>query len=134
MVAGYRESTNSDSGTEADDEHFLKGLPAPKLRPHKGLRGSDGSLSNSPSPLLSPAILDEDVQRMLGSGRTPSATAIALTQEEVRKSAEKLRRKRKVEIVRRATEAAILIFVGSILCMSYEVRELLQLWRRGGRC
>src|SRR3954451_14065609 len=36
--------TPSDSGTEADDEStgILRGLPAPPLRPHKGLRSGEG--------------------------------------------------------------------------------------------
>lgn len=126
---GYRESTNSDSGTEADDEHFLKGLPAPKLRPHKGLRGVEGSLSSSPSPLLSPAILDEDAAKVRSYLRR--ASAIILDEGEVRKAAEKLRHKRRLEILRRATEGAILLLVGSILCFDLDVRRLLRLWRRG---
>jgi hypothetical protein len=125
----YRESTNSDSGTEADDEHFLKGLPAPKLRPHKGLRGVEGSLSSSPSPLLSPAILDEDPAKVRSYLRR--ASAIILDEGEVRKAAEKLRHRRRVETLRRATEGAILLLVGSILCLDLDVRKLLRLWRRG---
>lgn len=42
----------SDSGTEADDEHFLKGLPAPRSKPHKGLRGMNEVLSGMSTPLL----------------------------------------------------------------------------------
>ncbi|PMD34865.1 hypothetical protein L207DRAFT_638357 [Hyaloscypha variabilis F] len=124
----YRESTNSDSGTEADDEHFLKGLPAPKLRPHKGLRGVEGSLSSSPSPLLSPAILDEDPAKVRNYLRKASITI--LDDERVRKVAEKLRQKRRVEVLRRATEGAILVLVGSMLCCDLDVRKLLRLWRR----
>ncbi|CAK7263207.1 dolichol kinase [Sporothrix epigloea] len=41
----------SDSGTEADDEHFLKGLPAPRSRPHKGLRGMSEEFSGASTPL-----------------------------------------------------------------------------------
>jgi len=125
----YRESTNSDSGTEADDEHFLKGLPAPKLRPHKGLKGLEGSLSSSPSPLLSPAILDEDPAKVRNYLRKASITI--LDEERVRKVAEKLRQKRRVEVLRRATEGAILVLVGSMLCCDLDVRKLLRLWRRG---
>ncbi|EPE09466.1 dolichol kinase [Ophiostoma piceae UAMH 11346] len=44
----------SDSGTEADDEHFLKGLPAPRSKPRKGLRGMNEVLSGVSTPLLSP--------------------------------------------------------------------------------
>jgi len=126
----YRESTNSDSGTEADDEHFLKGLPAPKLRPHKGLRGVEGSLSSSPSPLMSPAIIDEDPAKLRNYLRRSSATA--LDERDVQRAAEKLRQKRKVEVLRRATEGVILLLVGSILCSDLDVRKLLRLWRRGG--
>jgi hypothetical protein len=56
-------STGSDSGTEADDEHFLKGLPAPKRRPHKGLIGGEGVPSGASSPLVSPAILKVGLPR-----------------------------------------------------------------------
>jgi hypothetical protein len=125
----YRESTNSDSGTEADDEHFLKGLPAPKLRPHKGLRGVERSLSSSPSPLLSPAIFDEDPAKVQSYLRRPSATT--LDDRDVRKAAAKLRQKRRVEVLRRATEGAILLWGASILCLDFDVRKLLRLWRRG---
>jgi len=125
----YRESTNSDSGTEADDEHFLKGLPAPKHRPHKGLRGLEGTLSSSPSPLLSPAILDEDPAKVRNYLRKASITI--LDEERVRKVAEKLRQKRRLEVLRRATEGAILVLVGSMLCCDLDVRKLLRLWRRG---
>ena len=125
----YRESTNSDSGTEADDEHFLKGLPAPKLRPHKGLRGVEGSLSSSPSPLLSPAILDEDPAKVQSYLRRPSATI--LHEGDVRKAAEKLQQKRRLEVLRRTTEGAILLLGASILCFDLDVRKLLRLWGRG---
>jgi hypothetical protein len=127
---GYRES-NSDSGTEADDEHFLKGLPAPKLRPHKGLRNADGSLSSSPSPLLSPAILNDDIQSIPGFIRKISAASAIQNDEEARTALEKLRRKRRVEIVRRTTEGAILIFIGGVLCLNLEVRDLVRLWKTG---
>jgi hypothetical protein len=128
--AGYRGS-NSDSGTEADDEHFLKGLPAPKLRSHKGLRDGYGSLSTSPSPLLSPAGLGEDSQKLPGYLRKVSAALAVQNKEDASKALEKIRRKRRVEGVRRLTEAALLVFVGGILCLNPEVRNLLGLSRRG---
>jgi hypothetical protein len=123
-----REYLNSDSGTEADDEHFLKGLPAPKLRPHKGLRGADGSLSSSPSPILSPMLCEGDKK---ATQRTLKHTSTALDKNEARKIAERFQQKRRVEVVRRAAEAGILLFVGGILCLNFKVRELLWLWKRG---
>ena len=127
---GYNAPTNSDSGTEADDEHFLKGLPAPKIRPHKGLRALDGSLSGSPSPLLSPALLDGDTQKegYLNRATLPSTS---LKESDAQKIAEKLRHKRRVEVIRRVTEAGILAAVAGLLCLNPEVRQLIWLWRRG---
>jgi hypothetical protein len=127
---GYNASTNSDSGTEADDEHFLKGLPAPKIRPHKGLRGLDGTLSGSPSPLLSPAILDDDTPKE-GYLRRTTLPTTSLKESDARKVAEKFRQKRRVEVIRRVSEAGILGFVTGLLCLSPEVRQLIWLWRRG---
>lgn len=120
----------SDSGTEADDEHFLKGLPAPKLRPHKGLRGAEGTWSSTPSPILSPAILDEDVQKTPGALQRASKT-VTLNEEDIHKTVVRFRHKRRVEVVRRATETAILVFVAGILGLNREVRQLLGLWKRG---
>ncbi|CCD42697.1 hypothetical protein BofuT4_P073090.1 [Botrytis cinerea T4] len=127
---GYIESTNSDSGTEADDEHFLKGLPAPRTKPHKGLRGVDGSMSSTPSPLLSPAILDDEI-RWKESGRIRSTmpTSKIVTKEEQRKLIEKFKQRRRIEIVRRTTEACLLCFVGGIIYQSQGVKEILYLWK-----
>lgn len=124
----YHDPTPSDSGTEADDEHFLKGLPAPRIRPHKGLRGTDGTFSASPSPLPSPAFQDGDVFRQIGYARANTQTGKG---EAARKATDKFRRKRKVEIIRRISETAILAFVGGIICINSEVRQLIWLWRRG---
>ncbi|QSZ29831.1 hypothetical protein DSL72_004349 [Monilinia vaccinii-corymbosi] len=130
---GFVESTNSDSGTEADDEHFLKGLPAPRIKPHKGLRGENGGISSSPSPLLSPAIVDEEM-RWKETGRIRSAAPAfkRLTEEEQMRIIEKFRQRRKIEIIRRTTEASLLCFVGGIIYRSQGVKEILPLWRNGG--
>lgn len=132
QAGGYRESTNSDSGTEADDEHFLKGLPAPKLRPHKGLRGADSSLSGSPSPLLSPTILEEFSPRTPGFRRT-TLPSIFLNEEEARKAEEKFRAKRRVEVARRLTEAALLMALGGLVCQDPKARSVIKYWRAGER-
>ena len=128
---GFRESTNSDSGTEADDEHFLKGLPAPKLRPPKGLRGGDGLLSSTSSPLLSPAILNDVFQGRLGSSVKTILSSDALEESDVRKAVDAFRHKRRIEIVRRVTESSIMGFVALILALNPEVRELAYMWKTG---
>lgn len=122
-------STESDSGTEADDEHILKGLPAPKWRPHKGLRGSDGFASPTPSPLLSPAVLNES-ERSLGYRPKIPGTS-KLINERALSTAEKFRQKRGAEIRRRLVEFTILGIVGLIVVSDDNVRRALQDWRRG---
>lgn len=126
----YKTSTGSDSGTEADDEHFLKGLPAPKIRPHKGLRGFDASLSGTPSPILSPVILEDDIPKSRGFQRQKEVIP-ALADEAARKLLEKVRWKRKVEVIRRCCETSILFFLATLLCFDPQIRKLLHLWRRG---
>ncbi|KIN03690.1 hypothetical protein OIDMADRAFT_158434 [Oidiodendron maius Zn] len=130
----YRESTNSDSGTEADDEHFLKGLPAPRLRPPKGLRGIDGSLSGTSTPLLSSAIVDDVGYRRLQSSIKRALSHEDLNERDVRKAVESFRYGRRIEIVRRVTESSILGFVGIILCFNPDVRELVSLWKKELSC
>ena len=127
---GLNVSTNSDSGTEADDEHFLKGLPAPRIRPHKGLRGLDGTLSGSSSPLASPAILDDDTPKE-GYLRRTTLPTTRPKESDSRKIAEKFKQKRRTEVIRRVSEAGILGFVTGLLCLNSEVRQLIWLWRRG---
>ncbi|KAL3428255.1 phosphatidate cytidylyltransferase [Phlyctema vagabunda] len=126
----YRGSGNSDSGTEADDEHFLKGLPAPKPRLHKGLRGLDGTLSGTPSPLLSPTVLDDKRPGVLRSG----SSALSVSDADLRRAAERIRMKRRAEIVRRLTEAGILAFVGGLLSLDPSIRKLIWAWRKELAC
>ncbi|KAJ5035640.1 uncharacterized protein L3040_008105 [Drepanopeziza brunnea f. sp. 'multigermtubi'] len=130
----YRDPTNSDSGTEADDEHFLKGLPAPKARPHKGLRGGDGNPSGSPSPILSPAILEENTFKSHGYLQQQSKLFLNTDMDEATQAARRLGRKRKIEVVRRSAEAAILCSLGGLLCLDSQVREVLYLWRKELAC
>jgi hypothetical protein len=123
-------STESDSGTEADDEHFLKGLPAPKWRPHKGLRGGDGIFSGSPSPLLSPAILNEE--RVKASDYLKKdATTTSRAYEDAWKATEKFRRKRRAELGRRVTEVVLLIVVGAIVVSGRDAALEVETWKKG---
>ncbi|KAK0720042.1 hypothetical protein B0H67DRAFT_483624 [Lasiosphaeris hirsuta] len=112
----------SESGTEADDEHFLKGLPAPKARLHKGLRGKNESLSGSSTPLLSPAILEEE-------GRKKSlGLSHGMFDRDKRGAAEKSRRRK--ELIRRAAEVLLLACQGGLLASNRDVQPFLRLYRR----
>ncbi len=123
---GHGSTNSDDSGTEADDEHFLKGLPAPKLRPHKGLRAVGGASS----PLLSPALWEEDVATPRRS-RQASALSSELSQDSVREAAQRLQQKRRIELVRRTTETLLLGSVGVMVCRGGDARHVLHLWRQG---
>lgn len=110
--------TESDSGTEADDEHFLKGLPAPRWRPHKGLRGGDRTFSGSPSPLASPEILNEVPDKLSDYLKGP-ASATHVHEADIRKTNEKFQRKRMTEFVRRLIEISLLNVLGAIVMSSH---------------
>ncbi|KAF7545662.1 hypothetical protein G7046_g9508 [Stylonectria norvegica] len=115
----------SDSGSEADDEHFLKGLPAPKVRLHKGLRGRNEPLSGSTTPLPSPAILDEDVRH--GVEKDYLKTGVIELPRPPR-SPDSLRRNK--VFVRRATEAGTVIALGVMVASNPQVSLLLETWGR----
>lgn len=113
----------SDSGTEADDEHFLKGLPAPKARLHKGLRNQNDPISGVNTPMPSQAPLEEDhakkiSQKLLANDERAKRTPIDL-----------LRRNR--VLVRRATEVGILAALGWMVRTNKHVSPLFRVWGRG---
>ncbi|OTA99207.1 hypothetical protein M426DRAFT_325351 [Hypoxylon sp. CI-4A] len=113
---------SSDSGTEADDEHFLKGLPAPR-RLRKGLRGRNELVSGTSTPIPSPALLEEE-------GRRPSYSLkkdIQLDRTLI-SPADVLRRRK--EIIRRATELLIIVFLAVLLRSNIYVQPILHRWSR----
>ena len=106
----------SESGTEADDEHFLKGLPAPRGRLHKGLRGKNEPLSGTCTPLLSPAVLEEE-------GRQTQL------RQEKRAATERTRRRK--EIIRRVAEVLLLICQAAMVGSNADVQPFLRLYEKG---
>jgi len=118
-----RESPTSESGTEADDEHFLKGLPAPRARPHKGLRGGNEQQSGTSTPLLSPVVLEEEGRK------THSSPSHGGYERDKRGAAERIRRRK--ELIRRATEVLLLACQGGLVASNSEVRPFLRLYQRG---
>jgi len=130
LHGGSPRSTDDDSGTEADDEHFLKGLPAPRSRPHKGLRNNDGTLSGTSSPRLSPTILREDGRRLGWVEKRDIIETKSKAQDGLWAS-EKFRRKRSAELRRRVAEVLLLGFVGGLVLSGSEVRVVVMQWRYG---
>lgn len=113
----------SESGTEADDEHFLKGLPAPKTRLHKGLRGRNEHLSGASTPLLSPAVLEEEGRK---ARLSPSDGTF---ERDKRGAAERVRRRK--ELVRRATEVLLLLCQGGMVATNPKVHPFLRIHQKG---
>lgn len=117
-------SAGSESGTEADDEHFLKGLPAPKVKLHKGLRGRNEQSSGTSTPLLSPPIVEED-----GSDYAKQDKTAPKVKPERKRVIDLLRRHR--NLAQRATEALIVAVLGLLVRANRQVSPLWKIWDRG---
>lgn len=113
-----RSSSPSESGTEADDERgSLLPLPAPPTRPRKGLIGADHS--NTASPLLTPSYLDEEPQRLASKRQRTSRMSLrsrSCTDEETSRIREKFTRRRRAELIRRASETFLIGAVCLVAC------------------
>ena len=122
-------SSPSDSGTEADDERghgSLLGLPAPPIRPRKGLKGSNGS--GTESPLLTPSYLDAESRKLDSKAqekRRGSLQSQIHTDEETIQRRHKFNQRRRAELIRRASETILIGVVGFIAC-NRDIRWLLR--------
>lgn len=120
----HKDSTpGSESGTEADDEHFLKGLPAPRGRLHKGLRGGNEVLSGSSTPFLSPALLEEEGRK------SPLSLSQGAFERDKRGTAERSRRRK--EVIRRGAEILLLVCQGGLIASNRDAQPFLRLHRKG---
>lgn len=122
--------TSSDSGTEADDEStgILRGLPAPPLRPHKGLRSGGNGFVDSDAwlPTLHPW---PSLARQSSRGSRRSSEEKQAEGEAA--EAQRLKSKRRVEILRRLLETVLLLSVGVVVLLRREARSLAWEWRKG---
>lgn len=109
----------TDSGTEADDETYLKRLPPFKAKLHKGLRGRNEALSGPGTPLLTPATEGEfNSISLQGYSRTK--------EEHKRRKLDK--RRRNAVLGRRVAEVAIL---GSLASLVLTKEPVAALWKKG---
>ena len=112
-------SSRSDSGTEADDERergSLLSLPAPPIRPRKGLKGHDGS--GTESPLLTPSYLDAESRRLDSRAHIKLRESLqnqSCTDEETNKLRQKFIQRRRAELIRRVSETTLMVAIGFIV-------------------
>ncbi|KAL4984300.1 hypothetical protein BDW68DRAFT_167308 [Aspergillus falconensis] len=113
--------TSSDSGTEADDEStsLLKGLPPPPLRSRKGTR-----------PVGDYDFWLPGLQRWRSTSRSSRRSSVGDHEADILEMKSKIRAKRRVEIIRRAFEAALLLSVGGVVLGQETARSLAWAWRK----
>ncbi|KAJ4344703.1 dolichol kinase [Didymosphaeria variabile] len=128
----------SESGTEADDEGygFVKALPAPPLRPRKGLRDGRGSgLAGDATPLLTPSLVDEEGRKLSEQYFRPRKEGSRTgepspTDDEAKAARQKYLKRRRNEVVRRTTETALLGVIGILAVGGCNCWEKLLQWHR----
>ncbi|KAH7077340.1 hypothetical protein FB567DRAFT_478134 [Paraphoma chrysanthemicola] len=126
----------SESGTEADDEgySFVKALPPPPLRPHKGLRDATGS-GQEGSPLLTPTQIDDEGRKFSDDYFTDKKRKTrkgepTITEDEARAARQKYRKRRRMELIRRTTETALLAAIGFLAVSGCDCWTKLLGWHR----
>lgn len=134
--AATGQASPSESGTEADDESiaYIRALPAPPLRPRKGLRvamatGIEGQMT----PLLTPTAIDEEATRFdfpIIKGKKIGQERAA-TDDELREARAKFVKRRRAELVRRASEVCLLALIGLLVLSNKSVRSSIEQWHRG---
>ena len=129
----------SESGTEADDEayQFVKALPAPPLRPRKGLRDRQGLREEGLSPLLTPTQIEEEVHKYSGEyfqekKGASRAGEVPPTDNEAKTARQKYIKRRRNEVLRRTTETALLAAIGFLAVEGCACWPKLLEWHRGG--
>lgn len=126
--SGQSSLTGSESGTEADDERpvFVRALPAPHLRPRKGLKTGE----QSEDVLLTPSQLDDEGRRLEGVGYFKAKEEGRAQREDEREEQDKLLKRRLGEFVRRVSEVGLMaVMVACVLCGRGVLRTA-TLWRR----
>jgi hypothetical protein len=136
--ASSRSQSPSESGTEADDEgySFVKALPPPPLRPHKGLREPGASEQGALSPLLTPTQIDDEGRKFSdeyfnGKKRASRKGEPSFTDEEARSARQKYLKRRRNELVRRTTETVLLAAIGILAVSGCNCWQELLIWHRG---
>lgn len=111
---------DSESGTEADDEHFLLGAPASRTKHKKELKRLERTISVTSASGLSD---DED-----GANKRKSAKDTKV--QEKRTIMEAFSRRRRIELLRRVSEVGVLAGLGCIVYSGDEQKQG-RIWKTG---
>ncbi|RAL16053.1 uncharacterized protein BO97DRAFT_431780 [Aspergillus homomorphus CBS 101889] len=118
--------TSSDSGTEADDEStgVLRGLPAPPLRPRKGLRSTAAEIDLWLPALRPWPSITRSTSR---SSRRSSGDDAEVGAAELR---DQVYHRKRVAILQRLLETALLLSVGVVVLGQESARAAVSAWRK----
>ncbi len=125
--------TSSQSGSEADDEGYglIRALPAPPVRPRKGLRDRT---DEDDSPFLSPSQLDSGGRRRSVECLNLQKDRVGLKQtaeDEDARARARYRRRRMAELFRRIVETGLLASIGYLVIKQRPVRNGVRQKHRG---
>ncbi|KAL2859836.1 putative phosphatidate cytidylyltransferase [Aspergillus lucknowensis] len=125
----HRTRTSSDSGTEADDEStgLLKGLPAPPLGSRRNPRPSWNGVADH--DLWLPG-LQRWPSLARSTSRSSRRSSIGDNETDIWELQDKIKTKRRVEIIRRAFEAGLLLSVGAVVLGEQSARSLAWVWKK----
>ncbi|KAJ8611910.1 hypothetical protein MRB53_037706 [Persea americana] len=114
---------SSESGTEADDEterrDFVKALPAPALRPRKGLKAGE----KDEDALLTPSQLDDEGRRLEVEGGSKQQESYSEVEEQ-----QVLLKRRLNEFARRSSEIALIGVIMVLVCIGRGVWLVVNYW------
>lgn len=112
----------TESGTEADDETYVRKLPPSRTKSNKGLRGRNEVPSGPGTPLLTP-VIDGDFEGFAAGEK------IRIKEEYKRRKM--TARKRNREMGRRGAEVAILGSLTWLVLRNPTVAPVAALWKHG---
>lgn len=111
---------DSESGTEADDEHFFLGAPASRTKHKKELKQLERTISATSATGLS------NEQDGTNKGKSAKGTKV----EEKRTIMEAFSRRRRIELLRRVSEVGLLAGLGCIV-YSGDNQKQGKIWKMG---
>lgn len=126
--SGQVSAAASDSGTEADDERpgFVKTLPAPHLRPRKGLKTGESDVN----VLLTPSQLDDSGRRLTKDYFDGPSEIRAVSEEERKAEDDKLLKIRLAEFARRTSEVGFMALIIVCVVCGEGIWTVACAWRR----